>query len=315
MKLEFEKWHGCQNDFIVIWTNPNEGKFLLSSLKKSAPQLCDRNGSGIGADGILVLSKEHGDDLPNTLTIINQDGSIAKNCGNGLRCAAASIYIRHQDLLKKDEQLNQVELNVEGRKFLCQYLYEAKSKKLPMIAVNMGSLALNEQNSWHNHALELLNEELLAKLTQLLGEAFTAEIGNQHLVFLNESSKDLQSHLEKAGPLLQNTKYWDGINVHVATESSWKEDQRNKAQQALGSAVGDLYEAWVYERGVGPTQACGSGACAIGASILSQGFANKDEWIAVKMPGGTVYVKQIDPSEGVLLAGDATFVFSGSLDI
>ncbi|NRA44620.1 MAG: hypothetical protein HRU09_06645 [Oligoflexales bacterium] len=315
MKIAFEKWHGCQNDFMVVWTNPNEAKFLRSSLQRQAPQLCSRDGLGVGADGILVLSKEHGNELPNTLTIINQDGSIAKNCGNGLRCAAASVYVRHQDQLKKGEQLDQVELDVEGREFLCQFLHGQKSNSIPMISVNMGPLRLNEQNAWHTDAMNFLNKDKIAPFAKQLGDVFSADIGNLHLVFLNDSAQSSDALFTQVGPQLQNTPHWDGINVHMAYEANWDDDELNKANNALGSQVGDLYEAWVFERGVGPTNACGSGACAIGASILSQGFANRDEWIAVKMPGGTVFVKQIDPSEGVLLAGNAEFVFSGEVEI
>ncbi|MFK7826029.1 MAG: diaminopimelate epimerase [Oligoflexales bacterium] len=315
MKILFEKWHGCQNDFIVIWTNSNESKYLLTSLQRQANQLCNRTGLGIGADGILVLNKDHGDEFPKNLSIINQDGSLARNCGNGLRCAAASIYQRHQEELKKDEILEQVELCVEGRSFLCQFLHEANSKPVPMIAVDMGLLALNEQNSWHSKNRELLRGEELSDLTKNLGEAFSAEIGNQHIVFLCENCKEPESILMQLGPKLQKTPYWDGINVHIAMEASWNISELSEAKKALGSPIGDLYEAWVYERGVGPTQACGSGACAIGASILSQGFTTRGEWIAIKMPGGTVFVKQVEANEGVLLAGDANFIFSGELNL
>ena len=315
MKVLFEKWHGCQNDFIVIWTNSNESKYLLASLQRQAPQLCDRTGIGIGADGILVLSKDHGDERPKKLSIINQDGSLAKNCGNGLRCAAASIYLRNQEQLKKDELLEQVELSVEERKFSCQFLHGSASKVAPMISVNMGVLSLNEQNSWHSKALDILQDQKLASLTKKLGEVFSADIGNHHLVFLSDACEETELILKQLGASLQKTPYWDGINVHIATERSWDITELNKAKKALGSPVGDLYEAWVFERGVGPTKACGSGACAIGVSVLSQGFAARDEWIAIKMPGGTVFVKQSEANEEVLLAGDAKFVFSGEIDI
>lgn len=314
MKIHFEKWHGCQNDFIVVWTNTNESKYLLPSLQRQANKLCNRQGLGIGADGILVLNQLPGEALPTNLTIINQDGSKAKNCGNGLRCAAASIYSRHQEEAKKSEELNQVNLSVEGRNFHCQFFPGDKPNAIPMISVDMGLIKLNAQNTWHQGMQSQLADEKLADQKEL-GEVFSADIGNQHLVFLSDSCHNPLEMLKEIGPKLQKSAHWDGINVHIALESTWQDSELNLAKKSLGAQVGDLYEAWVFERGVGLTQACGSGACAIGASVLAQGFANRDEWIGIKMPGGTVFVKQIDPNESVLLAGSASFVFSGSYDL
>src|SRR5690606_32979571 len=89
------KWHGTKNDFIIIRISSADGDLVLESIKRQTQSLCDRR-SGVGADGILVLhSEQRGDLTPHGLTIINSDGSLAKNCGNGLRCAALSILRAH----------------------------------------------------------------------------------------------------------------------------------------------------------------------------------------------------------------------------
>ena len=86
MKIDFQKWHGCRNDFIVIEYDKFEG---LANVQKHAQEICQRDGSGIGADGILAIKPQ---DKYADLTIINSDGSLAANCGNGLRCAAAYYH-------------------------------------------------------------------------------------------------------------------------------------------------------------------------------------------------------------------------------
>ena len=80
MLVPFEKWHGCKNDFIVVWLEP-QAKEVFQSLQKRASQICARDGAGVGADGILVLHQDSRNDLqPATMTIINKDGSLAANC-------------------------------------------------------------------------------------------------------------------------------------------------------------------------------------------------------------------------------------------
>ena len=69
----------------------------------------------------------------------------------------------------------------------------------------------------------------------------------------------------------------------------------------------------VWERGVGPTAACGSGACSIGKFIFSQGFTEEESWLEVSMPGGNLYTKSEE--EEMLLAGKCQKVFSGSIEI
>lgn len=86
--MNFEKWQGCGNDFIVV----EEGELDRPLDPERVRALCDRR-FGIGADGILVVGRPTGRRWP--VAIHNADGSIAESCGNGSRCVARYLLDRH----------------------------------------------------------------------------------------------------------------------------------------------------------------------------------------------------------------------------
>jgi len=316
MKLGFEKWHGCRNDFIVCWVSHNDAKYLLPSLQRQATELCSRDGAGVGADGILVLQyQDKAQFWPDTLSIINSDGSLARNCGNGLRCAFSSMYQGHLEERPGDDRPESLSLKVEGREFTGQFLQGASAGQNPLVAVDMGVPELNQEHSWHDKAEKVMKDLSSEPCFEYLKNAewFSCDLGNPHLVIFHKNpERQLMLSLGKA---LQNTPEWDGINVHLAGQVTWQGQDQQAAEKSLGSRVGDLYEVFVWERGVGETNACGSGACAVAASVLSEGFSDRDEWLGVRMPGGPVYVRQTEAGESIVLAGPAEMVFRGSLDI
>lgn len=315
MLVSFEKWHGCHNDFIVIWSNPNEMQYLGDSLKRQAQRLCAKDGAGIGADGILVLETSSPREfVPKQLTIINRDGSLAANCGNGLRCAALSIY-RHLTDKAVHELQPSVTLTVQGEEKICHFLpMTAKKTVLPWVAVTMGTCTLNEENPWHDDVAKEL-----AILSKKLGQPglsqnfYTAEIGNRHLaIFLDKISEEL---LSKVAQPLQQLWSGDGINVHLVQSSEPREEDQQLARLGGCAPLSEAHKALVWERGVGRTSACGSGACAIAVASLSNEFAERDQWVLVEMPGGSLYVQQKGRDYEAILAGSAEFVFAGTVEV
>lgn len=315
MQITFEKWHGCRNDFILIWMT--DDAMILNSLTQLAPTLCARDGQGIGADGIIVLIQKHARDLqPERLVVINADGSRAKTCGNGIRCAALSV-------LKKNREATNIDLP-EGCEFAIEdnfvstwYIASKDLKKMgsrwPLVAVDMGIPEVNQhaqQSAMMNHVKTTLTQLQLDKTVQ---DQQFIKLGNEHVVLFSEqASVDM---MKKIGKPLQTTPYWDGVNVHIVVSEEITKADQQRAQQDIGQNIDELFSAWVWERGVGPTQACGSGACAIAVAHLAQGMGGYDTWTAIEMPGGRLYVKQEDKDSAVVLAGPATFVFAGHIDI
>ena len=312
MFINFEKWHGCLNDFIVMWISDADGDIVIDSIKRQARHLCDRR-AGIGADGILVLQTLRSQDLtPYGLTIINSDGSLAKTCGNGLRCAALSILKTHLEKGDAKQPPELVQLCVADEDIICRFA--KKSGEWPMVIVEMGTPNLNKSLGWLSEAKAAVAKlSTLLNLPSLSQEVGVCDIGNPHIVITHDlASREL---LLKIGPTLQSTHSWDGINVHLARAKNITAKDKTRATQELGQSVSELYEVFVWERGAGETMACGSGACAVAALALDSGLLDRSEWVAIDMPGGRLYVRQPTPDEPTELAGPGVYCFSGKVII
>lgn len=308
MFIEFEKWHGAKNDFVVTWILTPEKDLLVPTLERLAPKICARDGSGIGADGILVLvTKARKEPMPDELVIINSDGSQASNCGNGLRCAAMSARRRAHAAGVID--FDGISIRVRSESIDCRFLGREGA---PFVAVTMPKPFTGNANEWHDEVVKAV-KEIQSKNPGLKGDIETVSIGNPHVVInVNESSSDLA---KTAGVPLQQLRSQDGINVHVTATLELTEKDHQRARKEIGEEIGELFRVFPFERGVGLTQACGTGACAVAVAALATGLSERSLWIAIDMPGGRLYVKQDHEGDEVTLAGPAELVFTGSLEI
>lgn len=234
-KLSFVKYQGNGNDFIIVGSQPG---LSIDYLLKIAPAWCDRH-FGVGADGILLIEPD-GDQV--NLSVINADGSLAANCGNGLRCVAAYYFTqRGVDLLK---------INLAAKSYYCK-------KKLEAISVNMGEVRLEKLEP---RSITLKDSVVFQ------AEQFLVELANRHLVLffaepITESAHIIEQIL---------TPEYDELNIGLVFYD------------------GQNYRSLVYERGVGFTNSCGSGAVAAAAVISSIDQAKQS--ITICQPGGDVMV-------------------------
>ena len=323
MKLKFEKWHGCKNDFIVLHVAAND-KLTLSSLRNRVQEICSRRGDGIGADGIILLHPANKTDImPMAMTIINSDGSQAAICGNGIRCAALSNLRAWREKGNPHDKPDNMAFSIAGssgesRQVLCQFLGGVQGRLVdgswPMVSVDMGDAQVGRGLSWAGVFEEILKPVLASlNLSGRIESWELCEIGNPHVVLFTDSADG--EMIRTIGPALQKgPQGWDGINVHVVRRESLDNKTKASATQVLGACSEASYKAWTWERGAGETQACGSGACAIGLTALAGGDAERDGWISVEMPGGRLFVRQDSAEDSVLLAGPGQFVFDGTLD-
>lgn len=322
MKLKFEKWHGCKNDFIVTWLSEND-QLTRQSLKSQAPNLCRRDGGGIGADGIIILHPKSKDDLsPTRLSIINSDGSIAATCGNGLRCAALTTLKAWRERGNPHESPDGIEFEVIGeegktRSVFCRFLSDRKlapgDRLWPMVSVDMGEVKTGVAVAERQRALTLLSEhsEKLGISSQIQSKE-VCQVGNLHLVVFSEQASNDMVH--RLGPLLQTAPGWDGINLHVVKNRSLDATEKARMGRLFRDLTDDGYQAWIWERGAGATQACGSGAVAIATVAALQGDVSAAVWVPVEMPGGMLLAR-FDEEEGrATLAGPAEFIFEGVLE-
>ena len=309
MFLPFEKWHGCSNDFVVIWLAASDGELVANSLKRQAPRLCNRH-TGIGADGLLILLTQHRNDLtPYGLVIINSDGSIAKTCGNGLRCAASSVRKRHLEHGNPHELPEMVELLVEGESLLCRFLPGSLAQ--PLVVVDMGTPTMNSDVPWFAAAKAAC--ATLIPAAEAPTNIGVCTIGNPHIVLTSDEAS--REQLLRFGPALQQMPLSDGVNVHLVRAREVTAPDQARAGLEIGHKLGEIYEAFVWERGAGETMACGSGACAIGALALDSGLLERSAWVGIDMPGGRLYVHQDEAGGSVQLAGPAAFCYSGQAEV
>ncbi len=274
MELQFVKMHGIGNDFVLVdcmgSDTPEPGQL--------ARTLCRRR-FGIGADGLLAVCPSVVADY--RMRIFNADGSEAAICGNGLRCVGKYAY-EHGISCSPTPA---VETGAGIRRL---HLAIGSDNRVEAVTVNMGhavtapaQVPLNTVTALINSPVENCGEEL--RLTAL-------SVGNPHgVVFVS----DLYGcKFELLGPRLECHEIWpEKANIEFVQII----DSHHIAMRA-------------WERGVGETLACGSGACAAAAAAVLNGQV---KWpVEVQLSGGTLSISA-DADGSLLMTGPASEVFSG----
>lgn len=273
----FSKMQASGNDFIVINNLESEFEYSFKLLSK---YLCDRH-FGVGADGVLILDK--GTKVEYKMRVFNQDGSEAEMCGNGIRCFAKFLY--EKKILKttkfKIETISgvkDIELTVEGNTVV-------------FVRVNMGEpiFELDKIPVYYgNNSIEEIEGIHIEDLT-----VYPISIGNPHCVCFVDNIDSLD--IEKYGRLIENYKYFPNkTNVEFV-------QIRNE----------NTIKVRVWERGVGETLSCGTGACA--SAIISNLYKSTNCELTVELKGGNLKVEY--DGSNVYLEGSAEFVFEGTVNI
>ncbi len=280
--LNFSKYHGLGNDFILFdaLKNRNKENEILSK-PQFIKRICDRR-FGVGADGLIIASpSEQGGDVK--MRIFNSDGSEAEMCGNGIRCLCR--FLTDNNHFDDGE-----EIRVET---LAGLIISKPVNKLDVL-VNMGRPTLI--SSKVPTLLPVGPLGLPQGQIEIDGEIFevcSVGMGNPHLVIIVEDIKSIQ--LEKYGPILENHQLFPSkTNVHFVQ---------------LKSRV-DL-NLLVWERGSGPTLACGTGACA--ALVVCKMLGLCESQVEIKLPGGSLKVSWDGIDSSVFITGEAIGVFKASL--
>lgn len=266
--IRFSKYHGNGNDFIVIDLNDNnladQVPRVIARLRECAPLICHRH-LGVGSDGILVLNQG----LENlNVTVINADGSLAKNCGNGLRVVARHFFDKtHEHHLRMALHERFYESEIDG----------------DHIRIPMGPCTFQEEFAFEH------------------GRIARVTIGNDHVVVL------FDTHTSTVAELLPM------ILAQVENASSYN---INFVCRSLGA-----WRAQVFERGVGFTQSCGSGAIATAVALNAFGEC-RDTEVVIEHPGGPIrvglYGERIEQGKkqfDAIQCGTAERVFCGEIEL
>jgi diaminopimelate epimerase len=276
LAASFYKAHGLGNDYLVF----EEGRDWVAS-PDAVRAVCDPH-LGVGSDGIVALLADRTGGVFR-LRMFNPDGSEFERSGNGLR-VLGSYLIRHGEPAPFTIEVggSRVRMSVHGD----------LTKRAHDISVEMGQARVGAE------AVEL-DPGALDASGRLAGpngkplHVVPVSIGNPHMVVLVD--EPTPALLSEIGPFLVGHRALaHGANVQIACASG------RRAADAL-----------IWERGVGPTSASGTSACAVAVALLSEGHTDAGE-VAVRMPGGEMRVT-VDASRQVVLRGPVEEVCTGTL--
>jgi diaminopimelate epimerase len=282
--MDFTKMQGAANDFVLV-----EAGDVQRDWAKLAIAMCDRH-LGIGADSLLLLMPSDRADF--RMRIFDADGSEAETCGNGIRCLAR--YVLEKGLTSPGAD----EITVETVAGISRVKFEKKGGEVIKFRANMGR---PEFNAGRIPVDLKLGKGEVVDIKSMLSYKATVDgmeivlnlvsMGNPHAVhFCKEPVSDFP--LSVIGPWVENLPVFPNrVNFEVARVMSPKH-----------------IEARVWERGVGETLACGSGACAIAVASTLLGYSGKN--VDIKLPGGILDTEWNGDGE-VILGGPAEKVFEG----
>ncbi|MGH7999320.1 MAG: diaminopimelate epimerase [Brasilonema sp.] len=280
MAIEFTKYHGLGNDFILI-DNRSSSKPVLTP--EQAIQLCDRH-FGIGADGVIfALPGENGTDY--TMRIFNSDGSEPEMCGNGIRCLAAFLADLDGDVKKSD----QYRIHTLAGVMTPQLTSDGQVK------VDMGipRLLASEIPT----TLCPANEKVINQPLEVAGKTWDVtcvSTGNPHCITFVENVTTIP--LEVIGPQFE---HHPAFPKRINTEF-------------IQVVRPNYVKMRVWERGAGMTLACGTGACAsLVAAVLTLRCERK---ATVELPGGPLEIEWSEIDQRLYMTGPAERVFTGKID-
>ncbi len=273
MPLAFWKYEGLGNDFVLFDARSDPSALALGP--DDARRLCDRH-HGIGADGLLIIERPRGAGLAR-MSVLNADGSVAEMCGNGLRCVVK--YLADRDPSRPQR------LKVATGAGVLESELDWGPDGVERVTVAMGPARLEAPTLPHGGPFVR---------TPMEGHLGTAvSMGNPHLVLLDVPPPEAG----RLGPVIERHSLFP---------------QRTNVEFVAPRADGGLDVA-VWERGVGLTLACGTGACAAVVASALEGRSPFDQWVPVQLPGGPLDIKVAKDLSQVWLRGAVRFVFQGSL--
>jgi diaminopimelate epimerase len=276
-RIAFEKYEGLGNDFVVVDLAQSEIR------TDEVVAICDRH-RGVGADGVLFVERA-ADGF--AMRVINADGSRAEMCGNGLRCVAfhlartGRLAVGATVALETDAGPHpSTVLGIDGTVASVRIAMRPASRAPTDVPLLSDAPMID---------VELRPLDATVHVTAV-------SMGNPHAVLFD----DVGEARRELGPALQrDARFPKKANVGFA--------------RMLDQPGRRAMELFVYERGAGWTEACGTGACAAAVAAVETGRASRGQPIEVNLPGGPLEIVVGERSDRIRMTGPARHVFSGSL--
>ncbi|WP_277186721.1 diaminopimelate epimerase [Caballeronia sp. BR00000012568055] len=286
MKLKFTKMQGAGNDFVVL-----DGFSQALDLSAAQVRALANRHFGVGADQLLLVEKPTVDGVDFKYRIFNCDGGEVEHCGNGARCFVK--FVRERGLTEQSKVRVQVQNGVitlsvqpNGEVMVDMSTPVFDPPLVPFDARNLEGRKQGADTLW---PLDVLGGTNWISVVSM---------GNPHAVQIVEDVENYPVSTE--GPLIErHTRFPQRVNagfMQIVDRHSVK--------------------LRVFERGAGETLACGTGACAAVAAGIRRGVL--DSPVRVDTHGGTLTITwegATDESASLFMAGPATTVFEGEIDL
>lgn len=273
MGLAFSKLEALGNDFVLVDARTGHWQPAAAHIR----QLGDRR-RGIGFDQLLVLqASPQGSDTQCRVAIFNQDGSRAEQCGNGMRAVACWLE-------RQGELGTGTAVSTDGGQVQLTALSDGHyGASLPPPAFDGRAVGHDGPTQWDHRDGEYRQQFIAVSM------------GNPHLVVFDPRGP-AEDRLDELGQRYSPPGFWPaGANVNLA---------RVRDHQTIDLAV--------FERGVGPTPACGSGACATAAAAIRLGLAQSP--VSIRQPGGTLVIDWNSEAGSIRMTGPARLIFDGNFN-
>jgi len=269
----FVKMHGLGNDFVVFDARDTAIPLAPAQVKKIA----DRH-FGVGCDTVVVI-RPGGAQADAAVLFYNADGSEAESCFNATRCVAR--------LLMDERGLARVKLSTKGGMLVCTDAGKG------LVMVDMGPPRLDWQQVPVAGAVDTVNFPLDVGGASL--PASVLSMGNPHCVlFVPDADK---APVTQLGPKIETLPFFPKrTNVEFA--------------QVLDR---DRIRMRVWERGVGVTLACGTGACATAVAAMRRGLTGRK--VELVLDGGSLFIEWREEDGHVLMTGPTAMPFRGRLEL
>jgi len=274
MAIKFTKMHGLGNDFVVIDAISQDIDLSQAQIQ----QIADRH-FGVGCDQLLLVEKPQNPAAEFRYRIFNQDGSEVEQCGNGARCFA--VFVRQQglttnEIITVETSGGLIKLQVKGDQVVVDMgVPDFRPKSLPYLT----------ENQQQTYKLMVNGAEYAIGAVSM---------GNPHAVMLVENLEEVD--IDTLGPAIESHALFP-----------------NRVNAGFMQVISrDEIRLRVYERGVGETQACGTGACA--AVAVGRKLGLLDERVTAHLSGGDLSIQWPGEGQTLLMTGPVTTVFQGQLN-
>ena len=277
MALGFTKMHGLGNDYVYVDVFDQK----VADGSGLARRIADRH-RGVGGDGLILVARPENADADVRMIMFNADGSRSQMCGNGVRCVAKFAYERGRSRANP--------MRVQTDRGVLTLDLSLKDGRVEQVRVDMGEPILEPSKI----PVALGGPKVVSALLPMPDSILSmtcVSMGNPHAVIYVDDTKRVP--LKEWGPRIERHPLFpERVNAHFV--------QVIEPQHV---------RMITWERGTGPTQACGTGAAAVCVAGVLTG--NSQRVVRVTLPGGDLQLEWNEATNHVFKTGPATDVFDG----